>query len=145
MIIFNYVPMQKYHILTGRKEKIKKEERRKERKWTKQNRDGEGKRNEHISSYKQYAMQFIESHQGSGREVSSSLEPIIQSEVSQKDKDHYRILTHIYGIQKDVNDNPIRKTEKETQMYRTDFWTLWEKARVGCFKRTASKHGYYLG
>ena len=26
-------------------------------------------------------------------------------------------------------------------MYRTDFWTLWEKARVGCFKRTAWKHG----
>ena len=25
-------------------------------------------------------------------------------------------------------------------MYRTDLWTLWEKARVGCFKRTASKH-----
>ena len=24
-------------------------------------------------------------------------------------------------------------------MYRTDFWTLWEKARVGCFKRTALK------
>ena len=22
-------------------------------------------------------------------------------------------------------------------MYRTDFWTLWEKARVGCFERTA--------
>ena len=30
-------------------------------------------------------------------------------------------------------------------MYRTDFWTLWEKARVGCFKRIASKHVYYLG
>ena len=30
-------------------------------------------------------------------------------------------------------------------MYGTDFWTLWEKARVGCFKRTASKHVYYLG
>ena len=29
-------------------------------------------------------------------------------------------------------------------MYRTDFWTLWEKARVGCFERTASKHAYYL-
>ena len=29
-------------------------------------------------------------------------------------------------------------------MYRTDFWTR-EKARVGCFKRTASKHVYYLG
>ena len=37
------------------------------------------------------------------------------------------------------------KTEKETQVYRTDFWTLWEKARVGCFERTASKHVHYLG
>ena len=73
------------------------------------------------------------------------LEPIIQSEVSQKDKDQYSILMHIYGILKDGNDNPIWKTEKETQMYRIYFWTLWEKARVGCFKRTASKHVYYLG
>ena len=30
-------------------------------------------------------------------------------------------------------------------MYRTDFWTLWEKARVECFERTTSKHVYYLG
>ena len=22
-------------------------------------------------------------------------------------------------------------------MYRTDFWTLWEKVKVGCFDRTA--------
>ena len=35
--------------------------------------------------------------------------------------------------------------QKETQMYRTDFWTPWEKVRVGCFQRTASKHVYYLG
>ena len=35
--------------------------------------------------------------------------------------------------------------QKETQMHRTVFWTLWEKARAGCFKRTASKHVYYLG
>ena len=49
------------------------------------------------------------------------LEPIIQSEVSQKDKDQYSILTHIYGIKKDGNNNPIYKTEKETQIYRTDF------------------------
>ena len=28
----------------------------------------------------------------------SGLQSIIQSEVSQKDKDHYSILTHIYGI-----------------------------------------------
>ena len=30
-------------------------------------------------------------------------------------------------------------------MYRTDFWTLWEKARVGCFKGTTPKHVCYLG
>ena len=30
-----------------------------------------------------------------------------RSEVSQKDKDQYSILTHIYGILKDDNDNPI--------------------------------------
>ena len=27
-----------------------------------------------------------------------NLEPIIQSEVSQKEKDKYRILMHIYGV-----------------------------------------------
>ena len=57
------------------------------------------------------------------------LEPIIQSEVSQKEKHQYSILTHIYGIQKDGNDNPESKTAKETQMYRTVFWTLWERKR----------------
>ena len=50
------------------------------------------------------------------------LEPIIESEVSQKDKDYYNILTHIYGIYKDVNDNPICRTEKKkSQIYRTVF------------------------
>ena len=73
------------------------------------------------------------------------LEHIIQSEVSQKDKDQCSILMHIYGILKDDNDNPICKTEKETQMYRTDFGTLWEKARVGCAERTALKQAYYQG
>ena len=28
----------------------------------------------------------------------TNLEPIIQSEVSQKEKDKYRILMHIYGL-----------------------------------------------
>ena len=37
------------------------------------------------------------------------------------------------------------QNRKETQMYRTDFWTLWEKARVGFFERTTSKHVYYKG
>ena len=52
------------------------------------------------------------------------LEPIIQSEVSQKEKHQYSILTHIYGIWKDGNDNPVCETAKETQMYRIVFWTL---------------------
>ena len=59
------------------------------------------------------------------------LEPIIQIEVSQKEKHQYSTLTHIYGIEKDGNDYPACKTAKETQMYRTVFWTLWERAKVG--------------
>ena len=41
-----------------------------------------------------------------------------------------KTLTHIYGIQKVGNDNPVCETAKETQMYRTLFWTLWERERV---------------
>ena len=37
------------------------------------------------------------------------------------------------------------QNRKSDRMYRTDFCALWEKARVGCFERTASKHVYYLG
>ena len=59
------------------------------------------------------------------------LEPIIQTELSQKGKHQYSILMHIYGIQKDGNDNLVCETAKETQMYRTVFWTLWERERVG--------------
>ena len=44
------------------------------------------------------------------------LEPIIQSDVSQKEKHQYSILTHIYGIQEDGNDDPVCKTGKKTQM-----------------------------
>ena len=44
------------------------------------------------------------------------LAPIIQNEVSQKEKHQYSILTHIYGIYKDGNDNPVYETAKETQI-----------------------------
>ena len=44
------------------------------------------------------------------------LEPIIQSEVSQKEKHEYSILTHIYRIYKDGNDDFICKTAKDTDM-----------------------------
>ena len=35
------------------------------------------------------------------------------------------------AVEKDGNNNPLCETAKETQMYRTVFWTLWERARVG--------------
>ena len=54
------------------------------------------------------------------------LKPIIQSELNQKEKHQYSILMHIYGIWKDGNNDPICETAKETQIQRTDFWTLWE-------------------
>ena len=79
------------------------------------------------------------------------LEPIIQSEVSQKEKHQYSILTHIYGIYKDGNNNPVYETAKETPMYRSVLWTLWEREEGGqiwensietciisCMKRVAS-------
>ena len=44
------------------------------------------------------------------------LEPIIQSEASQKGKYQYSILMYIYGIEKDNNDDPVCKTAKETQI-----------------------------
>ena len=45
-----------------------------------------------------------------------NLVPIIQNEVSQKEKHQYSILTHIYGILKDGNSDPMCETAKETQM-----------------------------
>ena len=43
------------------------------------------------------------------------LEPIIKIEVSQKDKDKYRILTHIYGIQKNGTEEFIYRATMEKQ------------------------------
>ena len=44
------------------------------------------------------------------------LEPIIQSEVSQKETHQYSILMHIYGIWKGGNDHLICKTATERQI-----------------------------
>jgi len=68
------------------------------------------------------------------------LEPIIQSEVSQKGKHQYSILMHIYGLLKDGNNNPVYETAKETMMYRSVLWTLWERERMGRFGRMALNH-----
>ena len=44
------------------------------------------------------------------------LEPIIQSEVSQKDKDQYSILTHIHGIIKMVTITLYPKQKRDTDV-----------------------------
>ena len=54
------------------------------------------------------------------------LEPIIQREVSQKEKDKYCILMHLYGIQKDSNNGLIHVEQQKRHR-----WTHWEKAKVG--------------
>ena len=47
---------------------------------------------------------------------------IIRSEVSQKEKNKYHVLTHICGIQKNGIDDLICKAEIETQVQRTNVW-----------------------
>ena len=44
-----------------------------------------------------------------------NLEPNIQSEVSQKEKDKYRILMHIYRIQKNGSEEFIYRAAMEKQ------------------------------
>ena len=44
-----------------------------------------------------------------------NLEPIIQNEVSQKEKDIYHILTHLYGIQKNGTEELIYRATMEKQ------------------------------
>jgi len=35
------------------------------------------------------------------------------------------------GVYLKNNNNPVYETAKETLMYRTVFWTLWKRERVG--------------
>ena len=64
-----------------------------------------------------------------------NLEPIIQSEVSQKEKNKYHILTHIYGISKngseefiyraamgEGNGNPLQYSCLENPVDRGAWW-----------------------
>ena len=73
------------------------------------------------------------------------LEPIIQSEVSQKDKEQYSILTHIYMEFRKMVMITLYAKQKKRHRCTEQTFGLWEKARVGCFERTALKHVYYLG
>ena len=67
---------------------------------------------------------------GSFVETWMDLETVIQSEVSQKDKNKYRILMHICGIQKNGTDDLIYNAEVKTQTLGTNVWIPRVK-RVG--------------
>ena len=67
------------------------------------------------------------------------LEPIIQSEVNQKEKNKYYILTHIYGTQKDGTDKSICRAAVDMQTQRADLWTQWPKERVEHIERVSLK------
>ena len=62
-----------------------------------------------------------------------NLEPVIQSEVSQKEKDKYHILMHIYRIQKNGTDTdePICRAGIETQTQRIDLWSQQGEGEIG--------------
>ena len=62
-----------------------------------------------LLSYKKNAFESVLMRQ-------MNLELIIQSEVSQKEKHQYSILTYMYGIQKDGTDDPTFRAAEETDI-----------------------------
>ena len=52
-----------------------------------------------------------------------------QSEVSQKEKNKYRILTHIHGFQENGSDESMCRAEMEMQMQRRNLQTQSGKKR----------------
>ena len=72
------------------------------------------------------------------------LEPIIQSEVHQKKKHQYSILTHIYmEFRKMVMITLFAREEKRHRCIEQFFGLCWKRERVGWFGRMALKHVYY--
>ena len=72
-----------------------------------------------------------------------NLEPVIQNEVGQKEKNKHHILTHIYGIQKNGTDELICRAVVETRTLRTDLRTQQGKESMGRIERMALKHIHY--
>ena len=63
-----------------------------------------------------------------------NLEPIIQSEVSQKEKDKYHIRSHIYGIYKNGTEELIYREAMERHMHLGR-----GEERVRCMERVTWK------
>ena len=65
---------------------------------------------------KEYYSAIKRNQIGSFVETWMDLETVIQSEISQKEKNKYHILTHICGTKKNGTDEPVCRAEIETQM-----------------------------
>ena len=60
-----------------------------------------------------------------------NLDPLIQSEVSQKEKDKYHLLMHIYGTQKYQTEEFTYRAAMKKQTQRIDLWTWGEGEMYG--------------
>ena len=74
-----------------------------------------------------------------------NLEPVWQSEVSQKKKNKYHILIHICGIYvpymwKNGTDELICRSGIDMETERTDLWSQQGKEKAGQIQRVAFKH-----
>ena len=67
------------------------------------------------------------------------LEPIIQSEVSQIEKDQYSILTHMYGIKKMVMITLYVRQQKRHRCIEQSFG-LCRRGKGAGFGRMALRH-----
>ena len=69
-----------------------------------------------------------------------NLEPIIQTEVSQKEKDKYHIITHIYGIQKNGTEEfDLWSSSRETDIENRLMDKGRGEERVRCMERVTWK------
>ena len=69
-----------------------------------------------------------------------NLEPVIQSEVSQKEKDKYRILMHKYGIKKNGSEEFIYRAAMEKKDTENRHMNKGRgEERVRCMERVTWK------
>ena len=68
-----------------------------------------------------------------------NLEPIIQNKVSQKEKDKYHIIMHIYGIQKDGTEEFMQGSNGEMDIESRLMDMGQGEERVRCMERITWK------
>ena len=86
------------------------------------------------------SVEFSRQQSGSGLPFPSpkiNLESVIHCEVSQKEKNKYHILTHIYGILENGAGGPLYREEAETQTQGPVMWTQPGKERLEGMERRA--------